>query len=237
MQSWYSIWPLDGFNYTRVITDGMELTEVLRTVGKAESHLLEILWNLANLVKNYNGIIAHQMVLLREQYVESKVERLLCFWNLAWMKKWWAESVDCCCFLRKVQDLLADEKTLYENRFGEPCKGPAIPFGSMVPSIWKESSARNLPRICIGRGCIWIADIMVAGVEELQNLGASEIRARRVNAKEVLMSKTVKIPDRRWNRQSCMKGVRVSENKSTRTGLNRETRLWMKPMPTLGRSR
>ena len=31
-----------------------------------------------------------------------------------------------------VQDLLADGKTPYERRFGEPIKGPVIPFGAMV---------------------------------------------------------------------------------------------------------
>ena len=30
------------------------------------------------------------------------------------------------CFLRNVEDLLADGKTPYERRFGEPLKGPVI---------------------------------------------------------------------------------------------------------------
>ena len=36
-------------------------------------------------------------------------------------------------------------------------------------------------------GCIWRGDIMVADVEELESLDASEVRAGRLNAKEVLM--------------------------------------------------
>ena len=36
------------------------------------------------------------------------------------------------CYLRNVQDLLADGKTPYERRFGEPFKGPKNPFGAMV---------------------------------------------------------------------------------------------------------
>ena len=40
--------------------------------------------------------------------------------------------MECSCHLRNVQDLLADGKTLYERRFGEPFKGPIIPFGAMV---------------------------------------------------------------------------------------------------------
>ena len=33
---------------------------------------------------------------------------------------------------QNVQDLLADGKTPYERRFGEPLKGPTIPSGAMV---------------------------------------------------------------------------------------------------------
>ena len=47
-------------------------------------------------------------------------------------EKWWSDSIECCCFLRNVQDLLSDGKRPYERWFGEPLKGPMIPFGSMV---------------------------------------------------------------------------------------------------------
>ena len=47
-------------------------------------------------------------------------------------EKWWADPVECCCYLRDVQDLLADGKTPHERRFGEPLIGPVIPGGSMV---------------------------------------------------------------------------------------------------------
>ena len=40
--------------------------------------------------------------------------------------------MECCYCLRKVQDLLADGKTPFERRFGEPLEGPIIPFGAMV---------------------------------------------------------------------------------------------------------
>ena len=35
-------------------------------------------------------------------------------------EKWWADSTDCHCYLRNVQDRPADGKTPYERRFGEP---------------------------------------------------------------------------------------------------------------------
>ena len=40
----------------------------------------------------------------------------------------WVGSMECYCYLRNRQDL-SDGKTPYERRFGEPFKGPVIPFG------------------------------------------------------------------------------------------------------------
>ena len=39
--------------------------------------------------------------------------------------------MECDCYLRNVQDFLADGKTPCERRFGEPFKWPIIPFGAM----------------------------------------------------------------------------------------------------------
>ena len=47
-------------------------------------------------------------------------------------KEWWADSMECYCYLRNVTDLLSDGKTPYERRCGQPFKGPIIPFGSLV---------------------------------------------------------------------------------------------------------
>ena len=47
-------------------------------------------------------------------------------------EKRWADSMECYTYLRNVQDLLSDGKTPYERRFGGPCKGPIIPFSSLV---------------------------------------------------------------------------------------------------------
>ena len=46
--------------------------------------------------------------------------------------EWSADSMKCCCYLRNIQDLLSNEKTPYERRFGEPFNGPITPFGSLV---------------------------------------------------------------------------------------------------------
>ena len=76
-------------------------------------------------MKTYHGIIEprhlidpRRMGLLREQYAEQQKGRLRCYCNQAWMKKWWADSMECYCHLRNVQDLRADGKTHHERRFG-----------------------------------------------------------------------------------------------------------------------
>ena len=47
-------------------------------------------------------------------------------------ENWWADSMECYCYLRNIQDLLSGGKTSYERRFGQPFNGPIIPFGSLV---------------------------------------------------------------------------------------------------------
>ena len=58
--------------------------------------------------------------------------------------EWWADSVECYCYLRNIQDLLSDGKTPYERRFGMPSNGPVIPFGAMVE--YHPISAKDLSR-------------------------------------------------------------------------------------------
>ena len=93
-------------------------------------------------------------------------------------EKRWADSMECYCYLRNILDLLSDEKTLYERRFGEPLKGPIIPFGSMVES--HPTSATDC-RDCISSARksyqlyssvtflyaegIWKGDILVADIK------------------------------------------------------------------------
>ena len=47
-------------------------------------------------------------------------------------ESWWADSMECYTYLRNVTNLLSDGKTPHERRFGQPFKGPIIPFGSLV---------------------------------------------------------------------------------------------------------
>ena len=55
--------------------------------------------------------------------------------------------MECNCYLRNVQDLLAAGITPYEKRFGESFKEPTIPFGAMVeyhPISVREQSENHL---------------------------------------------------------------------------------------------
>ena len=58
--------------------------------------------------------------------------------------EWWADSTECCCYLRNIQDLLSHGKTPYERRFGIPFNGPVIPFGAMVE--YHPISAKDISR-------------------------------------------------------------------------------------------
>ena len=130
-------------------------------------------------------------------------------------EKWWADSMECSCYLRNIQDLLSDEKTPHERRFGAPVKGPVIPFGAMVEhhpisaqdlSRLHQFGSKVLPGKFLGHalhaGGIWKGDILVADIEELEKMDASEIHAERLNAKEVLTptnGENIHIPNRRWS--------------------------------------
>ena len=113
--------------------------------------------------------------------------------------QWWADSMECFCYLRKIQDLLSDGKTPYERRFGVPFNGPVIPFGAMVE--YHPISAKDLLRLhqfgpkvlpgiflahALHAGGIWKGEILVGDIEELEQMDASEIHGKRLNAKGVL---------------------------------------------------
>ena len=103
-------------------------------------------------------------------------------------ENWWADSMECYTYLRNVTDLLSDGKTPYERRFGKLFRGPIIPFGSMVkyyPISTKDQSRihqfgkRVLPGLFLGYALYAVrtgkGDTMVADIEELETMDASEI--------------------------------------------------------------
>ena len=167
-----------------------------------KSFTLRIPQNLASPVKNCPGIIHCTSTGHRSETngiaeravrrVKEGVSAVLLQSGLD--EKWWADSMERSCHLRDVQDLLANGTTQYEWRFGESFKGPIIPFGSSVILFLRKTSqgSINLVRLlnleyssdvhCL-RGGIWKGDIFVADIEELESLDASEIHARRLDAK------------------------------------------------------
>ena len=117
-------------------------------------------------------------------------------------ESWWADSMECYTYLRNVTDLLSDGKTPYERRFGKPFEGPVVPFGSLVeyhPITAKDQSRihqfgkKVLPGLFLGyalyAGGIWKGDVLIADLEELETMDASEIYSKRLNAKEVTFPK------------------------------------------------
>ena len=177
-------------------------------MGSLESFTLTIPWNLAKLVKNFLGIIVRRHHTDQKNGIVERAVRRVKEGTSAVLlqsglnEKWWADSMECNTYLRNVQDLLSDEKTPNERRFGKPFKGPIIPFGSLVeyypisakdqsknPSIWKESLTWIVPWIRSVREGIWKGDILVADIEELVTVDASEIYLKRLNAKEVIFLK------------------------------------------------
>ena len=129
-------------------------------------------------------------------------------------EKWWADSMECYTYLRNIQDLLSDGKTPYERRFGEPLKGPIIPFGSLVE--YHPTSAKNqsrihqfgkkvLPGLFLGyslyAGRIWKGDMMVVDTEELETMDASEICSKKTQCKGSNVSQRkwkIHFSRRRW---------------------------------------
>ena len=107
--------------------------------------------------------------------------------------------VECNTYLRNIQDLLSDGKTPYERRFGKPFNGPIIPFGSLVK--YHPVSAKDQSRIhqfgkkvlhglfleyALYAERLWKGDVLVADIEELERMDASEIYSKRLNAKELI---------------------------------------------------
>ena len=116
-------------------------------------------------------------------------------------ESWWADSMECYTYLRNVTDFLSDGKTPDERRSGQPFKGPIIPFGSLVeyhPMTAKDQSRihqfgkKVLSGLFLGYALyagIWKGDVLIADLEELETMDASEIYSKRLNAKEVIFPK------------------------------------------------
>ena len=214
MQSWCRTWPPNG---SRRIRAKPKLHKKPREAcksswnprGNQKSFTLTIPWNSAKLVKISPGIIArpHHSDRRQNGIAERAVRRVkegtsAVVLQSGLNESWWADSMECYTYLRNVTDLLSDGKTPYERRFGQPFKGPIISFGSLVeyhPITAKDQSRihqfgkKVLPGLFLGyalfAGGIWKGDVLIADLEELETMDASEIYSKRLNAKEVIFPK------------------------------------------------
>ena len=132
-------------------------------------------------------------------------------------ESWWADSMECYTYLRNVTDLLSDGKTPYERRFGKPFEGFIIPFGSLVvyyPIIAKDQSQihrfgkKVLPGLFFGyalyAGRIWKGGVLIADLEELETMDASEIYSKKTQCEsgDISHTKRIYFSNRRWTNQN-----------------------------------
>ena len=188
---WYKIWQLQWLQSYPCKTKTSQETQkslqkFLEPTGNQNSFTLTIPWNLAkpceDLSWNHCTSTPHRsetngIAETAVRRVEEGTSAVLLQSGLD--ENWWADSMECYCYLRNIQDLLSDGKTPCERRVGMPSNGPVIPFGAMVEyhpisakgpfataSIRHKSLARYIARLCVAEG-IWKGDIMVGDIEEL----------------------------------------------------------------------
>ena len=196
MQSWCRIQPLNGSRRIRAKTKLLRkhkgaCKSSWSRIGILKSFTLTIPWTTSHRSET-NGIAERAVRRVKEGTSAVLLQSGL-------NESWWADSMECYTYLRNVTDVLCDGKTPYERRFGQPCRRPIIPFGSLVeyhPITAKDQSRihqfgkKGLPGLFLGyalyAGGIWKGDVLVADLEELETKDASEIYSKRLNAKEVV---------------------------------------------------
>ena len=213
-RSWCKTWLHNGYNPTHACETKISQETQKRACrsswsrpGNQKSCTLTILWHLAMLVKlltfnhctstphrsETNGITERAVRIIKEGTSAVLLQSGL-------DEKWWADSMECYFFLRNIQDLLSDGKTPHER---------ITPFllkthRDCIRSVLKSCQVYSLDMCCpleeSGKG-----DIMVRDIEELEEMDASELHARRLNTKEVLTpmkGDNFYFLGRRWNSQN-----------------------------------
>ena len=145
---------------------------------------------------------------------------------------------------------MADWKTLYGRRFGEPIKGPIIPFGTVAehhPISMRDQSRLHqfgkkvpsgiFPGYPLFAEEIWKGDIQIAA--ELKKLDASEICPRRVNVKEVLISSKRRrvqiLRNSRWYSKIVTRRLRIPRTHSKAETHRMERRFQWRTSTRIGR--
>ena len=115
---------------------------------------------------------------------------------------WWADSTECHTYLRNVTDSILDGKTPYERRFGQPFKGPIIPFGSLVeyhPNIFLRCTKSFVDcltekdlRRSLQEAALQLAEVAQQDPEEASNEGTIDVRRGSHKANNSAHKKKVK---------------------------------------------
>ena len=89
---------------------------------------------------------------------------------------------------------------------GNHFKGPIIPFGSLsrIHQFGKTVLLGLFRGYALYVGGIWKGDVLIADLEELETMDASEIYSKRLNAKQVIFSQENEnsFSSRRWTNQT-----------------------------------
>ena len=223
-----SILSVQNKDFTR---DGKESTKVCRAVGKAQGPsdsffefgkaCEELSWNRCTSTPHRfetNGIAERAVVRIKEGTTSVLLQPGL-------GERWWSDSMECYCYLRNVQDLLAERKTPYERRFGEPLKGPAIPSGAMVEyhpispwdqaknsSIWQESVTKDLSTVWTDRGVNLEkrhSDCGFGTIGSIRNLSSKNQRERSIDKTKKM---TNSFSQQQMVQQNCQEETTNSEN-------------------------
>ena len=207
MQSWCRTWPPNGSSricakQTHHRKHKGACKSSWSRIGSLKSFTLTIPWNLAKLVKIFPGITVRrhhtdrkQIGLLREQYAERKKVHLQYCCNHFWMKiggriPWNAISI---CETFKISCLMGKLRTkgVLENRLKD--RSFRLVHWLSITLFLRRTSQEsiNLERkshldCSLDTFC---TRIMVADLEELETMDASEMYSKRLNAKEVIFPK------------------------------------------------
>ena len=135
-------------------------------------------------------------------------------------------------YLRNVTDLLSDGKTPYERRFGQPFKGPIIPFGSLVE--YNPITAKDQSRIHqFGKKKSYLdcsSDTLCTRVEFgndvfwLQTLRSWEIRRVRNPCSKRLKRMNISYSQSQMEQQNCLEEIMSPRIHSKKTESTRNER-------------
>ena len=100
-------------------------------------------------------------------------------------EKWWADSMECYCYMRNVRDVLADGETHYEMWFEEPFNGPILLFWAVVE--YHPISARDQATVHqFGWNLSWLWVSRGVNLERRYSDSRSG-RFAKMDAKEILI--------------------------------------------------